>query len=213
MLLMSYNFRKRKKRIVFLGDSITKQGSQSEGFIRKIQEYLVNENLDLKYELVGSGVDGNKITDLVNRVDDDVLYSGAEIVIIYIGINDVWHKQTTGGTAIEIFKNDYILLIEKLITAGIKVMLCTLSAIGERIDNTNEQDEDVDLYSNTIRELSNQFELPLIDIRNAFVQFNQQNNISNFPYGILTNDTVHLNSNGNQLVAQQIWNILYPVIS
>lgn len=210
---MSYNFRKRKKRIVFLGDSITKQGSQSEGFIRKIQEYLVNENLDLKYELVGSGVDGNKITDLVNRVDDDVLYSGAEIVIIYIGINDVWHKQTTGGTAIEVFKNDYILLIEKLITAGIKVMLCTLSAIGERIDNANEQDEDVDLYSNTIRELSNQFELPLVDIRNAFVQFNQQNNISNFPYGILTNDTVHLNTNGNQLVAQQIWNILYPAIS
>lgn len=210
---MSYNFRKRKKRIVFLGDSITRQGAQAGGYIKKLQEYLVNENLDLQYELIGSGVDGNTITDLVKRVDEDVLYSGAEIVIIYIGINDVWHKQTNEGTPIDTFATLYSSLIEKLLSAGIKVMLCTLSVIGERIDNANEQDEDVELYSNTIRQLTQQFELPLIDLRKAFVQFNQQNNISNYPYGILTNDSVHLNNNGNQLVAQEIWNVLFPAIS
>ena len=210
---MSYNFRKRKKRIVFLGDSITRQGKQSGGYINKLQEYLVNENLDLKYELIGSGVDGNKVTDIFNRVDEDVLSSGAEIVVIYIGINDVWHKQTNAGTDADTFKETYIELIEKLKAIGIKMMLCTLSVIGERLDLANEQDADVELYSTLIRELAETYELPLIDLRNAFVKFNQENNVSNFPYGILTNDAVHLNNNGNQLVAQEVWKILYPTIS
>ena len=210
MLIMSYNFKKKKKRIILFGDSITEQGSRPGGYVRRLVEYLKSEELDDKYEIIGSGISGNKVTDLYDRVDEDILSKGAEIVVIYIGINDVWHKTKGQGTEEVTFTSTYDALVEKLKAAGIKVIVCTTSVIGEKIDHSNDQDDDVNLYAELVRSIASRYELPLADIRKAFLEYNLMHNVSNIGYGMLTTDMVHLNERGNQLVADEIWRVLAP---
>src|SRR5436853_5739497 len=86
----------KKKRIIFFGDSITEGGAKPGGYIVKMDSMLALKNLKDQYELVGAGVSGNKIYDLYLRMEDDVLNKDPDIVVIFIGVNDVWHKRTTG---------------------------------------------------------------------------------------------------------------------
>jgi lysophospholipase L1-like esterase len=77
------------------------------------------------------------------------------VVIIYVGVNDVWHKRTYGtGTDPDKFEKFYSALIAKLKAKNIKMALCTPAAIGERTDFSNELDGDLNNYSNIIRGLA-----------------------------------------------------------
>jgi lysophospholipase L1-like esterase len=48
----------------------------------------------------------------------------------------------------------------------------------------------------------------LIDLRQAFLQYNLANNKENKESGILTSDRVHLNDKGNQFVAEEMMKAL-----
>ena len=96
MILMSYR-NDKKKKVLFFGDSITQAGVNPGGYIRLIDTIIQKEGLTNNYELIGAGIGGNKIYDLYLRLETDVLEKSPDIVIIYIGVNDVWHKMT-GGT-------------------------------------------------------------------------------------------------------------------
>lgn len=90
-------------------------------------------------------------------------------------------------------------------------MLCTPAVIGERTDFSNEQDGDLNKYSNIIRDIAAKNSLPLVDLRKAFLDYNLKNNTANKESGILTTDRVHLNAKGNQLVADEIWKVLQVI--
>ncbi len=83
-------------------------------------------------------------------------------------------------------------------------MLATPAAIGERTDFTNQQDGDLNLYSNIIRNLAQKNNCGLVDLRKAFLDYNLKNNPENKESGILTHDRVHLNAAGNKLVADKM---------
>ena len=142
-------------------------------------------------------------------MDDDVLNKHPDIVIIYIGVNDVWHKKSTGtGTDADKFEKFYQAILKKLSDKKIKAILCTPAVIGEKTDFSNELDKDLDLYCNIIRDIAAKNKLPIVDLRKAFLEYNLKNNKSNKDAGILTADRVHLNDQGNQLVAEKIWEVL-----
>ncbi|HNU87886.1 MAG TPA: GDSL-type esterase/lipase family protein, partial [Ferruginibacter sp.] len=155
---------------------------------------------------------GNKVYDLFLRLEDDVLKKEPAIVVIYIGVNDVWHKRTGGtGTDADKFERFYSAMIKKLKEKNIQVVLCTPAVIGERTDFSNEQDGDLNKYSNIIRDIAAKNSLPLVDLRKAFLDYNLKNNTANKESGILTTDRVHLNAKGNQLVADEIWKVLQVI--
>lgn len=87
----------------------------------------------------------------------------------------------------------YEAIIKKLQAANIRVALCTPAAIGERTDFSNQQDGDLNQYSQMIRNLAKKNVLPLIDLRKAFLEYNLKNNPNNDEKNILTTDRVHLN--------------------
>ncbi|MEJ7679001.1 MAG: GDSL-type esterase/lipase family protein [Segetibacter sp.] len=211
MLLMAGNHRRKRKKIVFFGDSITNYGARPGGYITHILRLLKEADIEYNFELAGAGVDGNTVLDLYQRMDNDILSKGADIVVIFIGINDVWHKLTEGGTDEKKFETIYEAIIKKLDVAAIKIILCTPTVIGERLDYINEQDADLEIYSEIVRNLAAKYDLPLVDLRKAFLNYNLLNNIENNEYGILTYDKVHLNNNGNQLVAEEMWKVLQLV--
>jgi len=191
----------KPKRVVFFGDSITQAGIKPGGYIDRLKSMVPAD----QYELVGAGIGGNKIYDLFLRMDEDVLAKQPDVVVIWVGVNDVWHKATSGtGTDPDKFVRFYEAVVKKFQAANVRVVLCTPAAIGEKNDMTNQQDGDLNQYSQFIRDLAKRQNIPLIDLRKAFLEYNLKNNPDNKEKGILTTDRVHLNDAGNQLVAEQM---------
>ena len=192
-------------RIVFFGDSITQAGIGPGGYIDRLKKVMPAD----QFELIGAGIGGNKIYDLFLRMDDDVLAKQPDIVVIWVGVNDVWHKATSGtGTDPDKFVRFYEAVVKKLQAANVRVVLCTPAAIGEKTDMTNQQDGDLNQYSVFIRDIAKRYNLPLVDLRKAFQDYNLQNNSDNKDRGVLTTDRVHLNEAGNQFVADQMQKVL-----
>ena len=197
------------KKVLFFGDSITEAGVKSGGYIDVLNTMLKEQKLDDQYELVGAGIGGNKVYDLYLRMETDVLSKKPDIVVIFIGVNDVWHKQSMGtGTDADKFSRFYQAIISKLKAQNISIILATPAVIGEKTDHSNQLDGDLNRYSNLIRELARKENLPLVDLRKAFLDFNLKNNPENKDQGILTTDRVHLNADGNKLVAERMWQVI-----
>ena len=195
-----------KKKVIFFGDSITEAGVKPGGYIVKVGELAAKENKTDQYEFVGAGIGGNKVYDLYLRLEDDVLSKNPDVVVIYIGVNDVWHKQSHGtGTDYDKFEKFYSALIKKIQAKGAKIILATPAVVGERTDFSNELDGDLNRYSSLIRTLAERDKLPLVDLRKVFLEYNKANNPENKESGILTTDRVHLNDKGNDLVANEMW--------
>lgn len=200
----------KKTRIVFFGDSITQAGVNPGGYITRMGEMLAQQGVAGQYELIGAGIGGNKVYDLYLRMEDDVLAKKPDVVVIWVGVNDVWHKTSGVGTDPEKFNRFYEAIIKKLQAANIRVVLTTPAAIGERTDFTNQQDGDLNLYSNIIRNLAGKYNCGLVDLRKDFLAYNLQHNTANRESGILTTDRVHLNEAGNRLVAEKMLAVLAP---
>ena len=205
-------------KVIFLGDSITQAAESEEGegtykgFITSLKE-----NIGQEMELINKGISGNKVPDLLLRYKNDVLELKPNIVFIYIGINDVWHKYDWGsGTDIDIYENGLRKIISEIKTTGAKIILCTPTVIGENIgefklvnkfkyiETTDIMNNDLDAFSDVVRNLSSEFNTELLDLRKKFKDYISKNNMENLSKGILTYDGVHLNNEGNKLIADEM---------
>jgi lysophospholipase L1-like esterase len=198
-----------KKKVIFFGDSITQQGADAGGYIKKLDSLLAQKDLAKNYELIGAGVGGNKIYDLYLRMEEDVLAKAPDAVVIFIGVNDVWHKRTSGtGTDPDKFEKFYNTIIKKLKDKNITVYICTPAAIGEKTDFTNPLDGDLNYYAAIIRKIAISNKCPLIDLRQSFLDYLKTANTENKDRGTLTTGGVHLNGTGNIFVAQKMFAVL-----
>jgi lysophospholipase L1-like esterase len=194
---------KKGDRIVFLGDSITQGGVSPKGYVTLIDKALQEKHKDQGIEVLGAGISGNKVPDLQRRVDKDVIAKKPTLVVIYIGINDVWHgeKDPAKGTSKEAFESGLKEVIGKCTAAGARVILCTPSVIGEKTNGSNNLDAKLDEYSDISRKVAKDLNVQLCDLRKEFLAYLKANNAGNKEKGILTGDRVHLNDAGNKLVA------------
>jgi lysophospholipase L1-like esterase len=201
---------KQGDRIVFLGDSITQGGGGPKGYITLIKNKLAEKKADLGVEVFNAGISGNKVPNLQDRVERDVIAKKPTIVFIYIGINDVWHGENdpARGTTPDRFESGLKEVIGKIQDAGAKVILCTPTVIGEKKAGANKLDAKLDQYADISRKLAKELDLPLCDLRKAFVDHLNANNANDEERGILTGDRVHLNDAGNQKVADEMGKML-----
>lgn len=202
LLILISMTQQKKARIVFFGDSITQMGTNKGGYIDRMQHFINEKGMQDNYELIGAGVGYNKIYDLYLRMDDDVIAKEPTVVVIYIGINDVGHKYSTRtGTDIDKYEKFYEAIIKKLQAKNITVFLCTPTLLGEKKDNGNPQDEELNAYSDVVRKLAKNMSCTLIDLRKTFMAYEKANNKNNMEKGILTVDGIHPTDTGNQLIA------------
>jgi len=198
----------KKKHVIFFGDSITELGVKRGGYIRLIDSTAKADKINKLYEFTGAGVSSDKIYDLYLRMEKDVLEKKPDVVIIFIGVNDVWHKSMRGtGTDENKFERFYQAVIDKLSSKKIKAILATPAAIGEKVSG-NPLDNELEKYCDIVRTLAAKNRLTLIDLRREFQMHNKSFNKEDKFSGILTYDGVHLSSAGNQLVAKEMWKAL-----
>ena len=95
-------------------------------------------------------------------------------------------------------------LIDRLQAAGIQVVQCTLTSVGEKHDGTNQHDAKLEEFAQVEREVAKAKKVPLNDLRKAFVAHWKEHNPDNQPKGILTYDGNHFTQAGHEFVAEQM---------
>jgi isoamyl acetate esterase len=195
---------KKGDRIVFLGDSITQAGVGPKGYVALIKKQLADKHPDLGIEVIGAGISGNRVPDLQKRLDKDVIAKKPTLVVIYIGINDVWHSEMNPprGTPKDAYEAGLKEIIGKIKDAGAAVVLCTPTVIGEK--KSNKLDAQLDEYAEVSRKVARDAGVGLCDLRKAFREHLDRANADDKEKGVLTSDRVHLNDAGNKLVADTI---------
>jgi lysophospholipase L1-like esterase len=193
-------------RVLFFGDSLTQLAGQeapkehvTRGYVRIVREALQKSHPDLKLEVDWVATGGHKVTDLLARVDKDVLSKKPTIVFIQIGVNDA-----ARGVTPEQFKGQLEELIGRLQKGGAKVVLCSLTSLGEKPDGTNRIDGKLDALADVARAVAKEQKVPLNDLRKAFVAYWKEHNRQNKPSGLLTYDGNHFNDAGHRFVAEQM---------
>ena len=202
---------KANDRIVFLGDSITAAGVKPDGYVTLSARAIAKAYPNLGIELIGAGRSGHKVPDCQKRLDSDVLQKKPTIVMIYIGINDVWHwthprviARGKKGTTPADFENGLKDMIKQINGVGARVILCTPTVIGEKAHGENPSDKLLDEYSNISRKVATESGAQLLDLRKAFINYLREHNSENVAKGILTSDSVHLSKAGNRLLASLV---------
>ena len=187
--------------IVFLGDSITEAGAGDSGYITLFRHALEKSRPGSGIRIVGAGISGHKVPDLEARLDRDVLSHKPDVVVIYIGINDVWHSENGRGTDAGRYELGLKNLIRRCRDAGARVVLAAPSVIGEKPDGSNRLDGMLHQYADISRRTAAEGGAVLLDLQRAFAEHLREYNLAGAEQGILTSDGVHLNDAGNRFVA------------
>lgn len=199
-----------KTKVIFFGDSITFYGRWwHDGYINIMDSLIKKERLTNKYQLESEGAIADKIFNLYNRLDKDVLQYNPDVVVILVGVNDVAFRNPTENIAS--FKDYYTKIIKTIQDKNIKIILCTPPLIGELKTGTNPKDKELNNYCEAIKGIAKSKSLPLCDLRTEFVTYLQNNNPNNLQKGILTFDGMHLTKEGNALAANSLWKIIKEI--
>jgi len=196
---------KKGDKIIFFGDSLTNLAGEEKpkehvkkGYINIVREKLQEKHKDKNIEVDWVATGGHTVPDLINRVDKDVIAKKPTIVVIQIGCNDARRLPK------DKFKSSLEELIDRLQKAGIQVIQCSLTSVGEKHDGTNKDDPNLEAFAQVEREVAAAKKVPLNDLRKAFVSYWKKNNAENKTSGVLTYDGNHFNQNGMDFVAEQM---------
>ena len=198
------------QRIVFFGDSITERGERPDGYVALVRDRLLRGTWLEGSVVINAGISGDKVTDLQKRLSRDVLEKNPTAVVIYIGINDVWHFVLPNhrGTPKDTFGIVLNEIIQSIRATKARVMLCTPTVIGEKKNRENPQDAMLDEYAAVSRTVAKELGIPLCDLHALFTATEEKLNADNSEKGVLTTDRVHLNAAGNKLVANEMARML-----
>jgi lysophospholipase L1-like esterase len=192
---------KKTDRIIFFGDSLTALAikdpnvPEGKGYVPLVRAALRDAGVEV--DAVATG--GHKVTDLLKRVDRDVLAKKPTIVVIQIGVNDA-----SAGVTPEQFRTQLEELIGKLQNGGSQVIQCTCTCRIEGYNPENPMDQKLDALAEVARLIGRQKQLPLVDLRKAFIDYWKTHNPENKPKGFLTYDGNHWTETGHRYVAEQM---------
>ena len=108
-------------RILFTGDSITdcdrdraNADSLGSGYAALTAAHLQARLASPALKIWNRGISGNRVRDLLGRVEADLLALKPTVVSILIGINDTWRRFDSGNeTGAAAFERDYRALLGK----------------------------------------------------------------------------------------------------
>jgi lysophospholipase L1-like esterase len=198
--------------ILFQGDSITDAGRNKEdmsnnnvralgsGYAMLAGASLLQVYAPLNLKIYNKGISGNKVYQLAERWDKDCLDLKPDVLSILIGVNDFWHKLNGNynGT-IEIYRNDYIALLERTKKAlpNVKLIVCEPFAVPGVKAVDDKWFPDFYGYQKVSREIAEKFGAVFVPFQKVFDEA-----IKLAPGAYWTGDGVHASFAGAQLMAE-----------
>ena len=185
---------KNGEKIAFLGDSITQAGARPNGYVRLTIRGL--ESAGVKASAIPAGISGHKSNQMLARLERDVLSKRPNWMTLSCGVNDVWHGKR--GVNLADYKVNITKIVDRCQDAGIKVVLLTSTMIGEDKDNANNKK--LSTYNDFLKELATEKKCLLADL-NAGMQSIIEASNDKKNGKLLTSDGVHMNADGNKMMA------------
>ncbi len=230
--------------VVCFGDSIT-QGHIGYAYVDRLRSALPD------VRIINAGIDGDTTLNLWKRIDQDVLTHRPDVVTIMVGLNDFGTrygerlsrayyrhvKKVPIQIDIATYAAMYRAIVARLRAAGCQVLVMTPTTLGEMPLTAGQAI--LDGYTDTVRQIAYQQELPLADVRQAFLRelhenphVGQEYHLWMVPYDQfrirwfghsydaiaqsrgqrLLVDGVHLSALGAQIVADTVLPVLQPLI-
>ena len=117
-------------KIVFFGDSVTEAqrnlndpADLGVGFVKIAASELRALYPKPELEILNRGVGGDKTAELLRRIERDVLAENPDLVVLDVGVNDVWHRANGVIVTPEEFRANYETLVTKILGAGARLIL------------------------------------------------------------------------------------------
>lgn len=192
----------KEDRILFIGDSITDSERQAEpeeigdGYVRFVRDHFICQSPANAPVIVNKGIGGNRVTDLAERWEKDVLKEQPTVLSISIGINDVWRQLDSQGIDQILpgkFETVYRALLDQ--SSGIRLILMEPTIIEE--DPQSKGNQMLKPYVDIVRKLAEEYGAVLVPVHQAFIGYLREG--SEYK---LTTDGVHMTSIGNMLMAR-----------
>ena len=202
-------------KILFFGDSITDAERNRErpesitglggGFVRIVADRLYSQKANA-YEVINTGISGNRIVDLYQRIKKDFWNYEPDVLNILIGVNDVWHEiYHRNGVELDRFEAVYRMLIKDTLKAlpNIKIFLMEPFVLEGKVTiNTEEipdrfsRFEKVYDYAKVVKKLAEEFNLTFIPLQEKLT-----NKAKEVGAELVLVDGVHPNYLGASIIA------------
>jgi lysophospholipase L1-like esterase len=169
-------------KILFYGDSITDAVRAKDkitfpnsalgfGYVMQIAGRLY-EKSPVDYDIVNTGISGNRIVDLYARAKIDCWNHQPDLISILIGINDIWHEvERQNGVEPERFERIYRMLIEDTQERlpNTKLLLCEPFVLkGAATEAAWEQFSECTVYAKIVEKLAKEYGLYFLPLQAAF---------------------------------------------
>ncbi|MFC7376868.1 SGNH/GDSL hydrolase family protein [Brachybacterium sp. GCM10030267] len=191
------------RTLLFIGDSITDCQRREDpeelgyGYVRLIAEHFAAHEPTAR--VINRGIGGHKVADLVGRFGPDCLDLDPDVVTIYVGVNDAWHRFTRGEEITpEEFEEGYRFLLDQLSATrpAVPVLLVIPFVVDVDEDKTIIH-TDLDVKVRIIRDLAREFGHAVVDLE-AVLQ--RAWSVGHTPLSI-AEDGVHPTIAGHRLIA------------
>jgi lysophospholipase L1-like esterase len=196
-----------EERIVFVGDSLVHRSLRSYGMFDALREGLERRHPDYSVTVVDAGVNGDRIADILARLDRDVLARRPNAVVLYWD-SDISDVDERGMTPAEVhrlrasYERNLRQVVSKLVASGAFVAMSGPTLIGERPHGHNTKDRQLDAYRRINRRVAASFGIRYLDTRRLFLALRPAEAPADVSKGLLTEDGEHLNERGAVLAEQ-----------
>lgn len=184
-----------------LGDSITQA---AEGYVSVMASLIAARYPERGIKIINAGIGGHKAPDLRARLARDVLAHRPDWVTVNVGINDVWHGLSSGGTggvSVEEYEPTVEQIVRELHEARAQVVLVTTTVIEE--DLTSEGNRRLTPYVAAMERVAQSLGARLAPAHADFLVTLGAGQAAD-PNFRMTTDGVHLNAVGNARLALTI---------
>ena len=198
-----------EKTILFIGDSITDCGRSrpigdnktglGNGYVSIIDALIEAVYPQKHIRVLNTGETGNRITDLQERWQSDALSLNSDWLSIMIGINDVWRQFDDPLNPVQVTKEQFRKVYEKLIqnTAASLDGLVLMTPFYLETNRKDPMRKLMDEYGEVVKNLAKKHGAIFVDVQKSFDQY-----LKHKPTQSLCWDRVHPNLAGHAIIAK-----------
>jgi lysophospholipase L1-like esterase len=195
------------KRIVFVGDSLVHRSAKDHGMLDVILAELTKRHPAFNYSLIDAGVNGDRIADIEERLDRDVLALRPNAVVLFwdSDVSDVDERRLKPPGVQQLraaYEQSLRDVVNRLAASGPFVVVSGPTLIGERPRGHNKKDSQLDAYRRINRHVALSLGVRYVDTRRAFFARRPPGTPLDVAEGLLTEDGEHLNDRGTLLAGR-----------
>ncbi len=196
-------------RLLFIGDSITDCGRDrpvgmlaglGSGYVNLVHGMMGAWRPEAEPVILNLGISGNRVTDLRDRWQQDVLDLKPDWISVMIGINDVWrHFDRPHEVQSQVGEETYEVVYDQLITQTLPHVkgMIILPPFYLEPNKDEPMRAMMDRYGNVARKLANKHGCLFGDVQAAFDRY-----MAVRPTQRLCGDRVHPGLTGHMIIAR-----------